>query len=582
MNASQSGNRDKQYLRLLILLILSCAWACVPSGFGTDAPAPVHHLVVLHTNDTHGHPVKFHYGKIPDVGGLPARATLVEEIRRQNENVLVLDAGDLNTGGAESDFFKAEPDIVGYNYIGYDAMVLGNHEFDHPLEVLKDQMALAGFPFLSANVRTRGGELVGTPYVIRQFNGFRAAIFGLTTSETEITGNPKHIRDMVFEDEVATARKLVPMLRKEADVVIALTHLGIYGDNRRGSGRLARQVSGIDLIVDGNTHTRLTAPIVVRNPSSRRDTLIVQAWQYGLVLGRVDLWIRDREVVDYRAELIPINLKKAVDQPDGGRTYACVGTQIPEDPNLLRLLQPYLDKVQAFFSKRIGYAEGTFWGRHQRNRETALGDLVADAMLWYMREFKPDFALSNAGAIRGDLPEGPIRKKAVFDALPFDSTAVVLSLKGRDLLSLFDYIATVKPGEGAFPQVSDGLCFTLNRETGRCEDIRIKGQPVDPEKTYVMVTNSYLASGGDGYKIFLRGTDQFDSTTPQKEILIAYIQHLGGRIRPKVHGRITVIHGTEPGDEVERYGYTRMPFDACPHICDLPLELRQFISTDAL
>jgi 5'-nucleotidase / UDP-sugar diphosphatase len=560
MSGLRSGGNLKRYVWLLILVLMACLGAGISAASEPDSHASVHHLVVLYTNDTHGHPVKFQYGHIPDVGGLPARATLVREIRRQNENVLVLDAGDLNTGGAESDFFKAEPDIVGYNYIGYDAMVLGNHEFDNSMDVLKEQMAKARFPFLSANVRTGGGDLVGTPYVIRHFNGFKAAVIGLTTKETEITGNPKHIKGIVFEDEVETARKLVPMLREKADIVIALTHLGVYDDDSRGSRRLAAQVSGIDLIVDGNTHTRLNEPIVVKNPISGRDTLIVQAWQYGLVMGMIDLRIRDRQIIDYKAELIPINLKKAVKKPDGARTYECIGTQIQEDPELLSLLQPYLDKVEAFLSEEIGYAEGTFWNRYQRKRETALGDLVADAMLWYMRKFNPDFALSNAGAIRADLPGGPIRKKVIFDVLPFGSTAVVLSLRGKDVASLFDYMGGIKPGAGAFPQVSEGVRFTLNRLTGECEDIAIHGQPIDKDRMYRIVTNSYLASSGDGYEVFLKGVDRFDSGTPQRDVLIEYIRHIGGRIQPKVHGRIRVISGSESRDAIEGYSSNRMWF----------------------
>jgi len=532
--------------------------------------------VVLYTNDTHGHPVKFHYGPIPDVGGLPARATLVKGIRKENPYVLLLDAGDLNTGGAESDSFKAEPDIMGYNYIGYDALVLGNHEFDNPMHVLKAQMDKARFPFLCANVRTREGNHLVTPYIIKEFDGFKVAVLGLTAKETRITGNPQYIKDIVFQDEVEAARALVPILRKEADLVIALTHLGVYGDNQRGSRRLAAQVSGIDLIVDGNTHTRLEEPLVVRNGASGSNTLIVQAWQYGLVLGRIDLWIRDRQVIDYKMELIPVNLKSPAKKGDGSLTYHYIGQKIEEDPELLKRLQPYVDKVEALLSEEIGYADGMFWNRYQRRKETALGDLVADSVLWYMRNFNPDFAFINAGAIRADISEGPIKKKNVFDALPFDSTAVVLSLKGKDVASLFDYAAAVQPGEGAFPQVSRGVHFTINRRTGRCEDIRINGRPIDSDKIYRIATNSYLASGGDGYKVFLDGFDRFNSSTPQRDVLVDYIKHLGGRIRPEIQGRIKVISGPEPADKIESYSYYRIPLYGCVGLSPLQNSQRAY------
>ncbi|MFO7600332.1 MAG: 5'-nucleotidase C-terminal domain-containing protein [Candidatus Desulfacyla sp.] len=559
MNRFRSGWKLKRYVWLWLFALYGCLWTGPALASEPDRHASLHHLVILYTNDTHGHPVKFQYGTIPDVGGLPARATLVKEIRKESPNVLLLDGGDLNTGGTESDFFKAEPDIVGYNYIGYDAMVLGNHEFDNPMEVLTAQMAKARFPFLSANVRTREGNYVGTPYIIRQFEGFKVAIFGLTTSETRVTGNPQNIRDIVFQDEVEAAQVLVPVLRNEADIVIALTHLGVYGDTSRGSRRLAAQVSGLDLIVDGNTHTRLDEPIVVRNNASGSRTLIVQAWEYGVVLGRIDLWIRDQQVIDYKMELIPINLKRPVRKPNGSRAYEYIGREIVEDPVLLKLLQPYLDKVESFLSEQIGYAEGTFWNKHQRKKETALGDLVTDSVLWYMRKFNPDFAFTNAGAVRADIPEGPIKKKTVFDVLPFDSTAVVLSLKGKEVTSLFDYAASIQPGEGAFPQVSRGVRLIINRLTGKCEEIRIDGNAIDPKKTYRIATNSYLASGGDGYKVFLEGFDRFDSSTPQREILVEYIKHLGGRVRPEVSGRIRVIHAPNHEDKDQPYSLLRIP-----------------------
>ena len=269
-------------LTLLLTLLLTFSYANgAPQKHEASEDSHLHHLTVLYTNDVHGHPVKFSNLSVPDVGGLPARATLITEIRSKNKNVLLLDAGDLNTGQAVSNFFKAKPDILGYNYMGYDAMVLGNHEFDNPVHILKEQMDMAKFPFLSANVKYRNGDLLTIPYIIKQFNGFKVAVFGLTTTETQVTGNPDHIKDLIFEDEIEVARKLVPDLRKHADVVIALTHLGIYEGSNRGSKRLATRVQGIDLIVDGNTDTKLEAPLVIHDPDSTHQTLIVSSMALG-------------------------------------------------------------------------------------------------------------------------------------------------------------------------------------------------------------------------------------------------------------------------------------------------------------
>ena len=524
---------------LTILFTFSYGYGA-PQKHEPSKTSDLHHLTVLFTNDYHGHPVKFSDLSAPDVGGLPARATLVKEIRSKSQNVLLLDAGDLNTGQSVSNFFKAKPDILGYNYIGYDAMVLGNHEFDHPIHVLREQMDLAKFPFLSANVKTKNGDHLAIPYVIKQFSGFKVAIFGLTTAETRITGNPDHIKDLIFEDEVEVAKQLVPYLRKRADVIIALTHLGIYEGLNRGSKRLATQVGGIDLIVDGNTDTKLEAPLMINDPDSTHQTLIVQAWHWGLVLGRIDLWIRDRSIVDFRMELIPINLKRVVKNPDGKKAFHFIGKPIKEDPELLALLQPYADRVDRFLDEKIGYAEKPFENDDGRYRETALGDLVADAMRWYLRRFNPDFALTNSGAIRAGVSEGPLTRKSIYNILPFDSSVVFLNLTGTQVQSLFDYIGTILPGEGAFPQVSGSIRFTMNLKKKTCENILINGSPIDHGKSYGIVTNSYLAKGGDGYGAFLKTIDQFDSSIFQRDALIAYIKHLGGNLVPKVNARIKI------------------------------------------
>jgi 5'-nucleotidase/UDP-sugar diphosphatase len=181
--------------------------------------------------------------------------------------VLLLDAGDLNTGAHESNFFKAVPDIVGLNYIGYDAMALGNHEFDHPISILKKQERLANFPFLSANVKTKGGARLVRPYTIKRFQNFTVGIFGLTMKETEMIGNPEHVLDLVIEDEVKSAQKMVKALRGKVDILIALVHMG-SGMTKRGQGDW-RKREGIDLIIDGHTHTDLTEPLFVNQYTDR-------------------------------------------------------------------------------------------------------------------------------------------------------------------------------------------------------------------------------------------------------------------------------------------------------------------------
>jgi 5'-nucleotidase/UDP-sugar diphosphatase len=161
-------------------------------------------------------------------------------------------------------------------------------------------------------------------------------------------------------------------------------------------------------------------------------------------------------------------------------------------------------------------------------------------MLWHTKRLGVDFALQNGGGIRADLAEGPVRLRDIYDVLPFDNSVVVLTLKGSDVMVLFDHIASISEGRGAFPQVSRGLSFTIDRTSGTCTDVFINGKPLNPKGVYKIATNSYLANGGDGYRVFLRALHRYDSSVLQRDVFALYLQHLGGRIRPAVRQRIRI------------------------------------------
>ncbi|HOP74839.1 MAG TPA: 5'-nucleotidase C-terminal domain-containing protein [Bacillota bacterium] len=513
---------------IFLLLLLACSTIFA-------AETATQELVILHTNDTHGHPLKFTDNMIDGVGGLPARATLVKQIRAAHPNVLLLDAGDFNTGRPESNFFKAEPDLKGMEYMGYDAITLGNHEFDNSIELLKKQVNSIKTPFISANVKTKDGKYLNHPYIIKEFKGFKVAIFGLTTKETETISNPEVLKHVIIEDEVATAKKLVPELRKRADIVIALVHLGIYEDAEKGSKKLAKEVPGIDLIIDGHTHTQIAAPIYVNNVP------IVQDYQWGIYLGKATLTISNKKVTGLKWEAIPINVRTQATKPDGTKELKYLTQEIPEDPELLALLKPYAERVNEELAKVIGEAEDIFPQQDVRKKETAIGNLVADATLWGVRHLNVDFAIQNSGGIRTSLPKGPITKRHIYEVSPFDNSLVVVSLKGTDVQALFDFIATIPQGKGGFPQVSEGVKFTINYTTGKCENVLINGQPIDPNRTYRIATNSFTASGGDGYDMFKNATDKYDSSLFMRDVIIDYIINFGGKLKPELKGRIEII-----------------------------------------
>ncbi len=523
-------------LLVIVFVVAGCA------GLSDYKPSAVENsLVVLHTNDHHGHPLPFFDYPSPGQGGLPARATLVNDIRGEFPNVLVLDAGDLNTGRPESNFFKAQPDILGYNYIKYDALAVGNHEFDLNMDDMQTQIKASEFPWLCANAKRNGKYLKNVkPYIIKEYQGFRVAILGLVTARTAITGNPANIKGITFEDEVKVASALVPELKKKADIVIALVHMGIYDDAGMGSKRLAAQVPGLALVVDGHSHTKLEDPVMVVNTVTGNKVAIVQAKCWGLYVGKAVLKFKNGEVTGLDWSSVPVNVKRR-EKKDGKKYYHFVDKEIKGDPALQAILKPYNDKVEAVLSEVIGSADGAFINDETRKQETALGDIVSDSQLWYMKKmgFDIDFAFQNGGGIRATLGSGEIKKKTIYEVLPFDNSICVVSLKGSDVIALFDQTPK-NIGHGSMPQVSEGVSFTINTASGKVENLLIGNRPVDPAKTYKIALNSYLAAGGDGYKVFKKRSDFYDSSMMQRDAFIEYVSHLNRAISPQTHDRITI------------------------------------------
>ncbi len=531
----------KKIFKVLIIVSFVAAFlGCATSPI--SMPDVEHNLVILHTNDYHGHPVAFFDYPAGGQGGLPAQATFVKEVRAANKNVLVLSAGDLNTGRPESNFFKAEPDIIGHNYIGYDALSMGNHEFDPSPAEMQKQIADSNFPWLCANVVKADGSYIDNvlPYTIKDFGDFKVAILGLMTKTTAQTGNPANIKGYTFRDEVEVANELVPELKKKADIVIALVHMGIYDDTSKGALNLAAKVPGLAVVISGHTHTKVEKPMMVKNEVTGKDVAVVQARQWGLYMGDINLRFMNGEVTGLDYKLVPINVKWREKLDDGTKVYHFVDKEIKEDAALAALLQPYVDKVDAILNDVIGTATAPFLNDDTRKKETAIGDMVADSMLWYAnsQNLGVDFAFQNGGGIRTSIGDGEIQKRTIYEVLPFDNSVMTVTLKGTDVQALFDYIPETV-GHGANPQVSEGVSFSIDTAAGTVSDVLINGAPIDPNKEYVIATNSYLVSGGDGYKMFKNKIADYDSSLMQRDAFIEYVQFLGGTITPEVKGRYT-------------------------------------------
>ena len=509
------------------------ALALMMAGYGVTALAATPqksqavHLTILHTNDHHGRFWKNQDGEY----GLAAQKTLVDqvrnEVRKQGGQLLVLSGGDINTGVPESDIQDAEPDFKGMKIIGYDAMALGNHEFDNSLTVLKKQAHWAGFPFLSANIY-RGDQRMFEPYKIFNKGGVRVAVMGLTTDDTGKLVNPDNLKydgkwrsgaqvnpaskdGIVFRSPIVEAADLVPELRKRADIVIAATHMGHYTDGQHGSNapgdvELARAVKGIDLIVGGhsqnpvcmsaeNTRNDAYVPGGECRPDQQNGAWIVQAHEWGKYVGRADFEYKDGKLNLLKYQLIPINLKKSVTNDKGEKTKVLYGSEIAEDAKLLKLLTPFQEKGQEALKIKVGKSTGEFMGKRDvvRSQPTNLGVLVGTAM---REKVKADFAVMNSGGIRDSLPAGELTYRDVLKVQPFGNQISYADLTGAEVQNYLNVIGKMSAGSGGFPQFAG---ISIKYVKGEATHVMIGGKPLDPNATYRMTLNDFTSAGGDGY-----------------------------------------------------------------------------------
>lgn len=481
------------------------------------------HLVIFHINDTHGHVWPFSEYHNPDVGGFARIAALVNQEREVNPNVLFLHAGDVNTGVPESDQLDAIPDFVALHYMGVDAMALGNHEFDNPIETTLMQQRYAGFPFLSSNFVTKDGRQLFKPYIIKNVGGVKVAILGVTTEQTQIL-EPIHLNGGKFLNVEETVKKYLPELKKKADIVVVLGHLGYDGEYQplgveyTTSDQLAKDVKGIDVVIDGHSHTLMEKAAYINK------TIVVQAGEWGKYLGRLDLWVENGKIVDYEWAPIPINMKKYLGKDENGHSkYEYVTEPIPEDPFIKMITDYYYSLGSEELNKVVGETKVLLDGEraHVRSGDTNLGHLITDALMW---KTGADVALQNGGGIRASIQTGPITYRDILTVLPFGNTAYVLEMTGEQLMKVLEYAAQIPAGKGALLHVG-GMTYRITADK-KPADVMVNGKPIDLNATYKVVTNNYVAGGGDGYSM-LKEAKGYDTGFVVADVLKEYIQHLG-------------------------------------------------------
>jgi 5'-nucleotidase/UDP-sugar diphosphatase len=519
---------------LCALVAISSLTACSGMGPGGPEKDKTTRITVMHTNDHHGRFWKNRDGEY----GMAARKTVIDSIRAevaaQGGYSLLLDGGDVNTGVPESDLQDAVPDFKGMNLLGYDAMAVGNHEFDKSPFVLKMQRELATFPMLSANIY-RNGERVFEPYKIFSLGGIKVGVMGLTTEDTRKMVHPYNIQGMEFRSVIAEAARTVPELRSKADIVIATTHMGHYEDGNHGTQatgdvEMARAVKGIDLVVGGHTQNpacmkaenvldRAYVPGTDCKPDRQNGTWIVQAHEWGKYVGRADFEFRNGEFTLVRYALIPVNLKKSVKAADGKTGLVTYTPEIAEDKAMLALLKPFQEFGQQKLLVEVGSTDAKLEGDRSlvRTQPTALGVMIGQAM---MDKTKADFAIVNAGGVRDSLPAGKLNYKDILTVHPFGNTITFVDLSGAEVLNYLNAAAKMSSGSGAFAQFA-GVQLTIT--SGSVKDVRIRGAMLNPAASYRLAINNFVAAGGDGYPKLTTHPSYVDTGFVDADVLRNYI-----------------------------------------------------------
>jgi len=500
--------RKGRWLALTVLLLpmLAQAWQ-------TDRS---YRFSILHTNDHHGR----YWPNAQGEYGLAAQKTLMDQqrydVQAKGGGALILSAGDVNTGVPESDMLDAEPDIRGMNLVGYDAMALGNHEFDKPLSVLQQQQKWAKFPFLSANIYQKGTDTrLFKPWATFNRMGLKIAVIGLTTTDTLRIANPENIATIDIRDPVKETEKAVAELRasEKPDVIIALTHMGHYDDGQHGSNapgdvELARSLppGTINVIIGGhsqdavcmekeNVSVKDYQPGQPCQPDRQNGVWIMQAKEWGKFVGRGDFTFRNGELTLENYQLIPVNLKHKVKNLDGSESWLTWQEEIPKNSAMMKLLTPYQLRAGKKLDVKVGSSDGVFVGERDKVRfeQTNLGQLILRAQ---MAATKADFAVMSGGGIRTSLAQGNLSWRDLLQVQPFGNQVVSVTLKGNEVLNYLATVANIKVDSGGFAQFSN---ISLVADGKGVSDVKINGEPLQKDKTYRMATNSFNASGGDGY-----------------------------------------------------------------------------------
>lgn len=503
-------------------------------------------LVVIHTNDVHGR-----YEKNDESLGMSSVKALKGYYQSQGAHVLLLDAGDFSQGTNLVNYYKGLDSVYFMNEAGYDAVSLGNHEFDFGFDALQEMAAAAEFPILDANIINKE---TGEPYFgdnkVFEYSNMKVGVFGLDTPEAQTKANPKNVKDVNFLDDgelIACAQAQVDELKaQDCDYIICLGHLGVDEESAgRRSADVAANVTGIDLFVDGHSHTRIDGGFDING------TKIVSTGSY---LEKIGVVVYDGETTK----------AKLVDE-----FYNIGGC-----PEMDAFVKTFADVVDEAYAGTFATTTNTLNGEKDpgvRTMETNLGDFAADAYKFiaetYVKENNMDLtidgAIQNGGGIRASIEPGEISMNTLYTVFPFGNTISIVSVTGAELLEALEASCSACPAAlGGFPQVS-GIVFSVDTSVpyaqgeqypdstyyapanagSRVTIDTVGGKKFDANATYNIAVNNFMADGGDTYFVFTKASQVLDTGVVDAEGLISYVNSLNGVIGDEytnAKGNITI------------------------------------------
>ncbi len=472
-------------------------------------------ITIVHTNDTHARVEAGGY----DGMGFERVATIVKQMEAANPNTLVLDAGDAFHGQTIAQLNEGESIVKIFNEIGYDAMTPGNHDFNYGKERLLELDEMAEFPIVAANVMYEDYSEFLPGYTIKEVDGVKIGVFGISTPETKYKSHPKNTEGLDIFDPVIASKFMVAKLEDDVDVIVGLVHLGLDESSEHTSRLVAENVEGIDILVDGHSHSELTEGLMVGN------TLIAQAGGYDNNVGIIDLVVKNGMVTSKTARLI--NKEEAAD--------------LDPDPAITAIIAEVQEINDLITEEFVVTSDIDLEGERENVRagETNLGNLITDAMIDFTGA---DVALTNGGGIRASIPAGDITVGDVITVLPFGNYVVTIDVTGAELVQALEHGLSAYPETlGAFPHIAGmNVVFDPSQEVGsRVVEVTVDGEELDPEAIYSLATNDFLGAGGDDYTMF--GDNEITALYPGlDEILIEYIREYGTEGSP-VEGRIQTV-----------------------------------------